>query len=408
MASIQRKNQTALLRKNNSHLAETAFQIAQHESGARNQITRQIDDFWRKTAYGKAPGSKPDNCIRVVMENFNSLGVFTNGVKINALNKLCRKFNTDILAGCKTQADWRQASNEQQFRNIIGVGMDTRSVVAHNINERMKRNQHGGCAMMAMGRFSAEVVETGVDHYVLGQWCWMRVGSGDKKTRIVMAYQPSGSRSSNTAGTTVCEQHEQYFEARGDLKSAKAIFFEQLITQLVVWKATDTDIILLGDFNENVYTGLMAKRLEQADLNFSEQCLGCTGKHIPPTFMDGIMPIDANAYILPHKGGIGDHRYFILDFSSSSVIGTRFQNIVRCAARRLHCKSSRLVQAYNLELDMLCSRHKMYERIYFIYTHVDFLSGQDFAFLMNNWDSELTQYKLHSESNCTKYNSKDL
>ncbi len=60
--------------------------------------------------------------------------------------------------------------------------MDTRSVVAHNINERMQRNQHGGCIMMAMGQFLAEVVETGVDHYGLGQWCWMNIGSGDKKT----------------------------------------------------------------------------------------------------------------------------------------------------------------------------------------------------------------------------------
>jgi hypothetical protein len=111
--------------------------------------------------------------------------------------------------------------------------MDTQSVVAHNINERMQRNQHGGCAMMAMGRFLAEVVETGVDHYSLGRWCWMKVGSGDKKTQIVMAYQPSGSSSSNSAGTTVREQHEQYFEAQGDLRSTKAIFFEQLIAQLV-------------------------------------------------------------------------------------------------------------------------------------------------------------------------------
>jgi hypothetical protein len=30
--------------------------------------------------------------------------------------------------------------------------MDTQSIVAHNINEQMQRNQHGGCAMMAMGR----------------------------------------------------------------------------------------------------------------------------------------------------------------------------------------------------------------------------------------------------------------
>jgi hypothetical protein len=38
IALIQNKNQTALLRNNNSHLAETAFQIAQHESIAKNQI----------------------------------------------------------------------------------------------------------------------------------------------------------------------------------------------------------------------------------------------------------------------------------------------------------------------------------------------------------------------------------
>jgi hypothetical protein len=199
------------------------------------------------------------------------------------------------------------------------------------------------------------------------------------------------------------------------LRSAKAIFFEQLIAQLVVWKTTDADIILLGDFNENVYTGRIAKRIVQADLNFSEQCLGCTGWHIPPTFRDGSMPIDAvyatalikcvNAYIFPHKGGIGDHRCFIIDFSSPSVIGTRFQNIVRCTARRLHCKTMQLVQSYNRKLDLLCSRHKMYERIYFIYSHVDFLSNKDFAYLMNNWDSELTQYKLHSESSCTIFKS---
>ncbi len=68
-------------------------------------------------------------------------------------------------------------------KKVVGlVWRNTRSVVAHNINERMKHNQHGGCAMMAMGQFSAKVVEAGVDHYGLGRWCWMRVGSGGKKT----------------------------------------------------------------------------------------------------------------------------------------------------------------------------------------------------------------------------------
>jgi hypothetical protein len=91
----------------------------------------------------------------------------------------------------------------------------------------------------------------------------------------------------------VQEQHEQYFKARGDLRPARTIFFEQLIAKLVIWKLTDSDIILLGDFNENVYSGRIAKCLSLSDLLFTEQCLHCTRLHIPPTFRDGTVPIDA-------------------------------------------------------------------------------------------------------------------
>ncbi len=110
-----------------------------------------------------------------------------------------------------------------------------------------------------------------------------------------------------------------------------------------------------------------------------------------------------NAYILPHKGGVGNHRCFILGFTSSSIIGLKLPNIVCCSARRLHCKSTRLVQNYNSELDMLCNRHKMYQRIYFIYSNLDSFSNDNLLHLMNNWDSELVQFKLHSETNCTKF-----
>jgi hypothetical protein len=210
------------------------------------------------------------------MENFNSLGVFTKGTKINSLNKLCRRFNTDVLAGCKTQADWHQATDEQQFWNLIGVGMENRSVVAYNVNEHMQRNQHGR-AMMAIGQFSSEVSKTSVDPYKLGRWCWMKIGSGDKATQMVMAYQPSGSNSLVSAGTTVREQHERYFEAQGSLRPAGTIFVEQLIAQLVIWKQTHSDIILLGNFNENVYSGRIAKRLSLPDLLLTKQHLQCTG-----------------------------------------------------------------------------------------------------------------------------------
>jgi hypothetical protein len=60
--------------------------------------------------------------------------------------------------------------------------MDTRSIVAHDVNEKMQQNQHGDCTIMTMGCFSAKVAESGVDPSSLGRWCWFKVGSGNKKT----------------------------------------------------------------------------------------------------------------------------------------------------------------------------------------------------------------------------------
>jgi hypothetical protein len=45
----------------------------------------------------------------------------------------------------------------------------------------------------------------------------------------------------------------------------------------------------------------------------------------------------------------------------------------------------------------------MYKRIYLIYLHTDYLSDDDFSYMINKWDTESIQYKLHSKKNCTKY-----
>jgi hypothetical protein len=215
------------------------------------------------------------------------------------------------------------------------------SVFAHNINKRVQINQFGGCAIMALGTLAPKVADSGLDSTGLGQWCWIRVGSGSKKTRIIMAYQLCNSGNTTTRNT-INDQHMQYFQALDDACSPWTIFYEDLVAQLLVWKLVDNDIVLMGDFNENVYTGHLARRLSQVNMNLTELCRHHTGIPIPATFCTGSSPIDGifaipgiecvNTFILPHLAGVGDHRCFIIDLSSSSIIGSSFPNIVRCAA----------------------------------------------------------------------------
>jgi hypothetical protein len=96
--------------------------------------------------------------------------------------------------------------------------------------------------------------------------------------------------------------------------------------------------VLLGDFNENVYSSCLARRLAKDDLNFTEICRLQTDIPIPPTFQTDSIPIDGifatpvikcvNVFILPHLGGVGDHRCVIIDLSSETVIGSTFPNII--------------------------------------------------------------------------------
>ncbi len=81
------------------------------------------------------------------------------------------------------------------------------------------------------------------------------------------------------------------------------------------------------------------------------------------------------------------------------IIGTKFPNIVWCSVRRLHCKSTHLVQMYNHELDALCNQHKMYKWIYFIYSNLVYLTNNDVVLLMNGWDTKFTQLKLTQKRN---------
>ena len=144
-------------------MAVTALQLAQAQSNALRQVETTRVSLQATCKYGHAPRLKPDHTIRIAMENFNSLCVMSGNAKITTVNNMCREYNVDILCGCETQIDWRQVPQSRKFHNLFGVGTETRSVVANNINERMRPNQFGGCAMMAFKTISSEVIDTGVD-----------------------------------------------------------------------------------------------------------------------------------------------------------------------------------------------------------------------------------------------------
>jgi hypothetical protein len=75
---------------------------------------------------------------------------------------------------------------------------------------------------------------------------------------MIMAYQPCAPGRHTTRGKTVWDQHRWYYEARGEIRKPWAMFKSDLLSLLRRWRAAGDEILLMGDFNENVYTGNFA------------------------------------------------------------------------------------------------------------------------------------------------------
>jgi hypothetical protein len=101
------------------------------------------------------------------------------------------------------------------------------------------------------------------------------------------------------------------------------------------------------DVNSDIYRKELGQALTNADgLNMSEVVGDFTGRQVGPTFFRGMKPIDgvwvtkdiqvANACVMPAGFGVGNHRMFVVDFRTQTLVGASPLKAVRVAARRLN------------------------------------------------------------------------
>ena len=104
-----------------------------------------------------------------------------------------------------------------------------------------------------------------------------------------------------------------------------------------------------------------------------------------------------DAGLLPKYGGIGDHRAFILDFNTASVLGTLFPRVLPHQGRQLNCHCERIRDNYNNVLNELMERHGMYCKMNGLTNLVDIMIAADFQTKINRWDDKFTDYMRATE-----------
>ena len=68
--------------------------------------------------------------IRVMFENYNSIGIGTQDWKMDRLNQMIKDLSIDVVSGCETNVDWRQ-SNDGML-DLMVPAMGKKGLTAHN------------------------------------------------------------------------------------------------------------------------------------------------------------------------------------------------------------------------------------------------------------------------------------
>ena len=193
------------------------------------------------------------------------------------------------------------------------------------------------------------------------------------KTRFICGYNPCPS--GKKAKKSSYQQHRRYFiRKEKDRTCPRTRFRQDLIKQLVKWREEGDRLVVCLDTNGDIYRKKLGKALvETKELDMVEVVGNLTGQKVGATFFRGKDPIDGvwatpdvaitEACVMPVGYGIGDHRMFVVDFLTSSLIGCNPPMIVRAAARRLNTVIPRAEAKYVHRLETLMDHHKMVEKV---------------------------------------------
>jgi hypothetical protein len=387
-------------------------QVVQARYTEAREMRRTIE-LLQDGGVGYLPEHKRSGWIRLMFENWNSLGVFTNTWKVDRLKYLIKHLEIDIVAGCEVQCDWSFVGHSSRFPDILANGQALQGLASHNKVERIQREQMGGTAVAAVGRLVDLTSDSGSDPTGLGRWTWIKLGNGTPTTRLLCGYLPcKPGRSSR--GRTVWEQHKRFFESRGDFRYPSTIFVEDITNEIVKWRLAGEEVVLAIDANQDVYGGKLALALRDS---CQMACLlePILGERVPNSHFRGTTAISTvfgtpglvsnNAMCFPHWYGVGDHRVFVLELSAASLFGGEYPTIATPMARQLNCKITRIRDQYCFHLSKLAQRHQMEKKLQKLTAASLVLSTRQLQPYHNRWDNEWGDFMTSAETKCCKFRS---
>ena len=180
------------------------------------------------------------------------------------------------------------------------------------------------------------------------------------------------------------------------------------------WRTDGKRLILCLDANKNIYQGELVRQLTELNSLGMKKVVGeLTAQQLRATYFHGSKPIDrvwatgfitmTNTCVMPVGFGVGNHQLFVINFATTTSVGSCMTTVVCPTLHRVNTKLSGCADWYNKSLCWNILRHRLLERM------VEAASlgtpKEDMAWTLNKLDQEGEAYMKHVEKKCHQLKS---
>jgi hypothetical protein len=357
------QNNTTLNSNNNDNVQQQHQRNLIQQRFSYNTLN-QGDAHW-----GHSLTPKMEGILRLGLRNLNSLPVKRTHSKNEAFTRDIIEGDFDIFCGTETNIAWHNVKGHdrinERFRGQFEIA---KHVTSYNKDPEFKEQfQRGGTIISSVGPVCSRIIEQGNDPRSLGRWSWIKLrGAKNMSLVVITVYRPVYA----TGALSTYQQQKTKLLQDDITECPRAVLLQDLGTQLKDLIKDNNQIIVCGDFNENVQ-GTKIKQFFQT-YNMHELILFQHGTTAPNTYTEGTLPIDgifgtkgidtiSSGYSSFGWGMYSDHRLLWIDIDMATTLGTKTTPMWKPQARRLKCNDPLIVKRFNKKRKQHMAKHNFYQ-----------------------------------------------
>ena len=215
---------------------------------------------------------------------------------------------------------------------------------------------------------------------------------------------------------TQYQQITRYCQDKEVKTSPKELMRKDFAKQCGAWRKNNEKLIIIMEANKSTMDGPLRKMLEKEGVDLEEFSHRYYGNKPPHTFIDGKIPIDAGyktpdleitAFcMLSFLDSTGDHRSWLVELTTRSMLGRELLKIVRPPGRRLVSTQPRSVRRYNEMVEQKFLLHRVPERMEAV-DRLPRICGTPtpswLRSMMIKLYQQMDEIRVHAEKKCRKF-----